>query len=224
MGTIGPFFDSQPADGSHAEAWEELRKSTADLEAESAALKTLAESGMSALGRIPEGGYQCVSDEVGKLADAARDLVKTADHAAKLANRLIDLAEKELDSRDSDLWVNTRIARAKKGLEEARKAAVDQLKQTRYFHRQAHWLLERFPGGELRDVEGLVKLVNHAELEKNDWSLTPGRYVGVAPEFEDEDFDFDESLRVIHEELSVLNDEAAELATTIAANFEELVA
>ena len=46
------------------------------------------------------------------------------------------------------------------------------------------------PGAELRDVEGLVKLVDRAEIEANDWSLTPGRYVGVAPEEEDEDFDF----------------------------------
>jgi len=45
-------------------------------------------------------------------------------------------------------------------------------------------------------VEGLVKLVDHAELADNDWSLTPGRYVGVAPE-EDEDFDFEETLRDI---------------------------
>jgi len=29
------------------------------------------------------------------------------------------------------------------------------------------------------DVEGLVKLVSMEELESNDWSLTPGRYVGV---------------------------------------------
>lgn len=59
----------------------------------------------------------------------------------------------------------------------------------RYFWRQAHWLTERFPACELLDVAGLVKLVDHAEIETNDWSLTPGRYVGVAPEEEEEDFD-----------------------------------
>lgn len=32
----------------------------------------------------------------------------------------------------------------------------------------------------------------------NDWSLTPGHYVGVAPEEEDENFDFEETLREIH--------------------------
>ena len=59
-------------------------------------------------------------------------------------------------------------------------------------------------------------------LEANDWSLTPGRYVGVAPEEEDDDFDFEEALRDIHVELEDLNAEAAQLAATIKKNFEEL--
>jgi type I restriction enzyme M protein len=46
--------------------------------------------------------------------------------------------------------------------------------------------------------------------------------VGVAPPEEDEDFDFEETLRDIHIELIGLNDEAAVLATSIQKNFEEL--
>ncbi len=61
----------------------------------------------------------------------------------------------------------------------------------------------------LRDVEGLVKLVDRAELAANDWSLTPGRYVGVAPEEVDEEFDFEETLRDPWE-LEDLNAEAVE--------------
>ena len=96
------------------------------------------------------------------------------------------------------------------------------LRRTRYFVRQADWLQERFPEAELRDVEGLVKLVGRSEVEAHDWSLTPGRYVGVVPEEEDEDFDFEETLRSIHIALKELNEEAAELAARIARNFEEL--
>ena len=51
-------------------------------------------------------------------------------------------------------------------------------------------------------------------------SLTPGRYVGVAPPEEDEDFE--QTLRDIHVELADLNREAAELAARIQENFEEL--
>ena len=88
--------------------------------------------------------------------------------------------------------------------------AWGQLRKVRYFWRQARWLTERFPGAELRDVEGLVKLVDRAEIEANDSSLTPGRYVGVAPEEEDENFDFGEAMRAIHAELEDLNAEAGD--------------
>ena len=121
-----------------------------------------------------------------------------------------------------DLWANTDINRARRALEDARAAGVDALRRARYFVSQADWLQERFPEGELRDVEGLVKTVSRAEIEEHDWSLTPGRYVGVAPEEEDEDFDFEEALRSIHIDLQGLNEEAAALAARIARNFEEL--
>ena len=67
--------------------------------------------------------------------------------------------------------------------------------------------------------KGWWKRVGLKELKENDWSLTPGRYVGVAPEEEDEDFDFEETLRGIHAELQELNQEAGELASKIARNF-----
>lgn len=65
-------------------------------------------------------------------------------------------------------------------------------------------------------------LVDRAEIEAADWSLTPGRYVGVAPPEEDEDFDFEQTLRDIHVELADLNREAVALAAKIQTNFEEL--
>ncbi len=114
------------------------------------------------------------------------------------------------------------ITRARKAAHAARQVAVQQLKQGRYFWKQAHWLTERFPEAELRDVEGLVKLVDLKEIEANDWSLTPGRYVGVAPVEEDEDFDFEETLREIHVELEDLNKESQALAGIISKNFKEL--
>jgi type I restriction enzyme M protein len=71
-------------------------------------------------------------------------------------------------------------------------------------------------------VEGLVKLADRATVKAHDWSLTPGRHVGMVPEETDEDFDFEETLRTIHVDLNGLNDEAAELVARIAKNFEEL--
>lgn len=164
----------------------------------------------------------CLKD----LAEQSRNLIKEIDLAYKLATRVIELAEAN-DAKDSELWDNTLLngrsrSNLKRTADEARKLAVEQLKQVRYFYKQAHWLLSRFPEGKLRDVEGLVKLVDIKAIEAADWSLTPGRYVGVAPEEVDEDFDFEEALRDIHIELQGLNSEAAELAEKIARNFEEL--
>lgn len=164
----------------------------------------------------------CLKD----LANQSRDLIKEVDVAYKLATRVIELAEAN-GAKDNELWDSTLLnGRGRKNLrktaDEARKVAVEQLKQVRYFYKQAHWLLSRFPEGQLRDVEGLVKLVDISEIEAADWSLTPGRYVGVAPEEVDEDFDFEETLKDIHIELKGLNAEAVELAEKITRNFEEL--
>ncbi|MHB8471855.1 MAG: class I SAM-dependent DNA methyltransferase [Gammaproteobacteria bacterium] len=163
-----------------------------------------------------------LTGEFEPIAEASRDLIKQTDLIYKLATRLIDTCENECNAKDSNAWVSRDITRARKAADEARGLTVEQLKQVRYFWKQAHWLTERFPEAKLRDVEGLVKLVDIKEIETNDWSLTPGRYVGVAPEEVDEDFDFEETLREIHVELEDLNAEAVTLAATIKRNFEEL--
>ena len=156
------------------------------------------------------------------MVERCRDLTKQIDLAAKLAGKAVDIAVKELDARESDHWANTDINTARRVLENARAAGVEALRRARYFVLQADWLHERFPDAELRNVEGLVKFVSRAEIEEHDWSLTPGRYVGVAPEEEDEDFDFEDVLRSIHIDLEGLNEEAAELATRISRDFKEL--
>ena len=160
-------------------------------------------------------------DELHDMALHCRDLSRQIDLVAKMADRTVDVAVKELDARKSALWVNADINRARRSLQEARVEAIEVLRQARYFLRQVDWLQERFPNAELRDVEGLVKAVDRSEIESQDWSLTPGRYVGVAPEKE-EDFDFEEVLRSIHVDLNGLNEEAAALAVRIAGNFDEL--
>ncbi|TRV00252.1 MAG: SAM-dependent DNA methyltransferase [Microcystis wesenbergii Mw_QC_B_20070930_S4] len=158
-----------------------------------------------------------------EYCEFSRDLGKQADLVNKLLGRAIERAEKDLGARDSKLWWNSReLNILRKEADTNRQNAIEQLKSVRGFYRHAHWLLERFPDAKLRDVEGLVKVVDREELQANDWSLTPGRYVGVSPEEEDEGFDFEETLREIHLELNDLNSEAIRLADEIAKNFEGL--
>ena len=157
------------------------------------------------------------------LQTSAREMAKQVDLLYKLAVRLIETCGDERGANSSDTWNSRDIARARKAADDARQQAVEQLRQVQYFWGQAHWLTERFPEGELRDVEGLVKLVDRAEIAANDWSLTPGRYVGVVPEEEDENFDFEQALREIHAELEDLDQEAVRLAATISRNLKELL-
>ena len=149
------------------------------------------------------------AEETKPLSDACGSLIQLASHLYELMSRLMEAVKKR---RGSPL----------KSLDDARMRLVDHLEDTRYFHRQADWLQERFPRAALRDVEGLVKLVDIEEIEENDCSLTPGRYVGVAREYDDENFDFMRTMRELHDEVDMLHVKAAELALKIARNFGRL--
>jgi type I restriction enzyme M protein len=221
---IEPFLKTLDKDAPHAEALKELDDAIPMFKADMEVFrKTLTEQqALWAKQKTTNGDLKKAVDRLAPLAENSRDLVKQTDLLYKLACRLIETCENNCDAKGSDAWTSREIARARKAADGARSLAVEQLKQVRYFWRQANWLTDRFPDAELRDVEGLVKLVDRAEIETNDWSLTPGRYVGVAPEEEDEGFDFEEALRDIHVELEDLNAEAVQLAETIKKNFEEL--
>lgn len=161
--------------------------------------------------------------EFDPIAEGLRGLIKQIDLLYKLAARLADhAADAASDESIGSAHDRRATGRLIKRLDEERKIAVDQLKQATYVHRQIAWLQERFPDATLQPVPGLVKLVDRGEIEAADWRLTPGRYVGVAPTEEDEDFDFEQTLRDIHTELADLNREAVELATRIQVNLEGL--
>jgi len=157
------------------------------------------------------------------IAEHIKGLIKQVDLLYKLTARVADVGGQLAAAESVAMAYDRRFAgRLVKQLDEARKAGVEQLKRTAYFHRQVAWLQGRFPKAELEAVPGLVKLLDRKEIEAADWSLTPGRYVGVAPPEEDEDFDFEAALRDIHTELADLNKDAADLAAKIQTNFEEL--
>ena len=157
------------------------------------------------------------------LAESARGLVKQIDLLYKLAARAAQLAQELATHEDAAEFYDRRaISKLIKQLDEERKSAVEQLKDCAYLHRQIVWLQDRFPKAEMQDVLGLCKVVSRADIAAADWSLTPGRFVGVAPAEVDEDFDFEQTLRDIHLELADLNRESVDLAVKIQTNFEEL--
>jgi type I restriction enzyme M protein len=76
------------------------------------------------------------------------------------------------------------------------------------------WFNEHFPEGAYQDVEGLCKVVHMDEIIEQDYSLTPGRYVGVSIEV-DMDFDYNGRMAAIHRELAIFNEEANTLMNQI---------
>ncbi|MDC9728594.1 MAG: class I SAM-dependent DNA methyltransferase, partial [Methyloprofundus sp.] len=70
-----------------------------------------------------------------------------------------------------------------------------------------HDLQSHFPDDQYRDIEGLCKVVDLEEVKENDYSLTPGRYVGYSIQI-DMDFDYQGRMAEIHRELAGLNDKA----------------
>ena len=223
-GIIQPFLDTLSDNSAHAEVLKEFEDVQAVFKADIEAFKKDISQQQSAWEKQKKtnGALKEAVSRLASLAETSRNLVKQADLLYKLACRLIETCENQCKARKSKAWQGRDVARARKTADKAREQAIQQLKQVRYFWKQARWLTERFPEAKLRDVAGLVKLVDCAEIEANDWSLTPGRYVGVAPEEEDNDFDFEEALREIHLELEELNAKAVKLAAKIKKNFEEL--
>ncbi|MDY0143472.1 MAG: class I SAM-dependent DNA methyltransferase [Bacteroidales bacterium] len=78
------------------------------------------------------------------------------------------------------------------------------------------WFNEQFPNGTYEDKEGLCKIVDIEEIIEQDYSLTPGRYVGVSIDI-DMDFDYKGRMEEIHSDLASLNEEANDLMKQIQA-------
>jgi type I restriction enzyme M protein len=97
-----------------------------------------------------------------------------------------------------------------------------QLKE--YFEGHIKWLKERFPKGVYEDVIGLCKAASIKDIEEQDYSLNPARYVGVVIEedglTEDE---FLQEMKIRHEVFEHLNTQAFDLGRTINNNFEMLM-
>ncbi len=84
-------------------------------------------------------------------------------------------------------------------------------------------MAEAFPENKYRDIPGLCKVASRKEIEAQDWSLNPGRYVGIASGQAQDGEEFKEKLEALQEELEALNAEAVQLQSRIAQNVAELL-
>lgn len=163
------------------------------------------------------------------IAHQCKALHKPQDKLIKELTDAINAATKEYLLNKNKEWQKLNIREHLNGIKELQlllsgnpeEEEQGLLHDTEYFWKQAHKMQNYFPDGVYRDIEGLCKVVTQSEIADKDWSLSPGRYVGVDTTT-DEDFDYEERLKEIHMELEGLNDEAITLAKTISENFKGL--
>ena len=107
------------------------------------------------------------------------------------------------------------------------KAELDALHQeiraAEYFFIHINWLQERFPEARYEDVTGLCKRADLEEIREQDYSLNPGRYVGVVIEEDGKtEEEFIEEMLAMNAELNQLNQEARKLEKIINHNILQL--
>lgn len=105
-----------------------------------------------------------------------------------------------------------------KELVEETKQQVTEIAEALEVINQAIWLIDKFgEEGTYRDVPGLCRIADIAEVEAKNFSLTPGAYTG-AEEVATDDVDFTARMKEIHAELEALQNKSAEIFATIKSN------
>jgi type I restriction enzyme M protein len=149
------------------------------------------------------------------------------DYATQAATQLkvVDQLKKEKPENTTDSKAEERDAkRWEKQVEEAEKLYKALHDKQLYFEAQIQWLNERFPNGVYEDVTGLCKAANLAEIEEQDWSLNPGRYVGVVIEEDGlTEEEFLAEMKERHTLIDSLNAKASELEKGISSNFNSIL-
>lgn len=141
----------------------------------------------------------------------------------KQLDRIVRGREKELSEQARVEGRRVASDRKTKALKTALEALRAEVKNSETYYKHIHWLQERFPNAAYEDVTGLCKLAAPEEVKEQDYSLNPGRYVGVVIEEDGKtEEEFIESIIVLNQELETLNSEARKLETIIGANIKQL--
>ncbi|MDZ8119181.1 type I restriction-modification system subunit M [Pontiella agarivorans] len=188
-----------------------------------------------ALGQLQKQHADYAAETKGKFrAKKNADAINTAQHKLRKAFdpffESLHAGLKQLDQTVRAVGMASmppqrkRPDRALKKLKEALEALHTEVKNAELFFKHIHWLQERFPKAEYEDVTGLCKLATPEEVAEQDYSLNPGRYVGVVIEEDGKtEEEFIAELLEMNEELSALNSESVKLTTIINKNIESIV-
>jgi type I restriction enzyme M protein len=114
--------------------------------------------------------------------------------------------------------------RKTKALKIALEELHKEVKNAEIFYQHIHWLQERFPKAQYEDVTGLCKLASPVEVKEQEYSLNPGRYVGVVIEEDGKtEEEFIEEILNLTENIEIFTADARAIEKTIRANVRQLV-
>ena len=100
----------------------------------------------------------------------------------KQLDRIVRQHEKQLAESAKAEGKRGATDRKTKALKTSLEELHAEVKHAEKFYQDIHWLQERFPEAKYEDVTGLCKLADLDEIKEQDYSLNPGRYVGVVIE------------------------------------------
>jgi type I restriction enzyme M protein len=141
----------------------------------------------------------------------------------KQLDKTVRQHEKQQAERAQADGKRTITDRKTKALKTALDALHTEVKNAEIFYRHIHWLQERFPNAEYDDVTGLCKLATPAEVKEQEYSLNPGRHVGVVIEEDGKtEEEFISDLLNLGDDLAKLNRASSKLEAGIFNNIKAL--
>ncbi|MBL0011710.1 MAG: SAM-dependent DNA methyltransferase [Nitrosomonas sp.] len=141
----------------------------------------------------------------------------------KRLDKTVRQHEKQQTGQAQQAGKRTAPDRRTKALKSALEELHQDVKNAEIYFQHIHWLQERFPNAEYEDVTGLCKLATPEEIKEQDYSLNPGRYVGVVIEEDGKsEEEFIEELLKLNSELQELTSQAATLDAVVFQNIQKI--
>ena len=137
----------------------------------------------------------------------------------KHLDRVVRAHEKTLAAEAAAEGKRATADRKTKALKTALETLHAEVKNAESCFAHIRWFQERFPEAAYEDVTGLCKLATPAEVAEQEFSVNPGRYVGVVIEEDGKtEEEFLSALLADRDELSALNSESLTLEKIISEN------
>ena len=178
--------------------------------------------------RLYEGDTQAFTDLIDEYQNTINRAKENYDEAVKNENESFNAFFPEYQKqmkgkKNGEKEVEASLERHKIILENIKN---EYCQTADYFTSQITWLKERFPNGVYNDVIGLckvAKLDGEDGIIDQDYSLNPGRYVGVVIEDDGmSEEEFKQTMLGMNDELCKLNEEAKKLEGEIEGNLKGL--